>query len=205
MSLINREELLRRLKLHGRRKDGKTVIPEWVQVAIKEVEHMPEGAHATLDVLLAQKAYWIPCGVRLANSADIPQDQARGYVIQFKCSYCGRVQDAWTGAACECGAILGNGDIDCSLNDVLDRFSFWRPFPNCSGGVAYACQKCGYYDGGTDATCPNCEAIMLNGTRLHNAEYRDVQRYETMYPEDVSYDAGLEKDIERIDVENFLN
>ena len=42
MSLINREELLRRLKLHGRRKDGKTVIPEWVQVAIKEVEHMPE-------------------------------------------------------------------------------------------------------------------------------------------------------------------
>ena len=27
MSLIDREELLRRLKLHGRRKDGKTVIP----------------------------------------------------------------------------------------------------------------------------------------------------------------------------------
>lgn len=43
MSLINREELLRRLKLHGRRKDGKTVIPEWMQVAIKEVEHMPEA------------------------------------------------------------------------------------------------------------------------------------------------------------------
>ena len=42
MSLLNREELLRRLKLHGRRKDGKTVIPEWMQVAIKEVEHMPE-------------------------------------------------------------------------------------------------------------------------------------------------------------------
>ena len=42
MSLIDREELLRRLKLHGRRKDGKTVIPEWMQVAIKEVEHMPE-------------------------------------------------------------------------------------------------------------------------------------------------------------------
>lgn len=43
MSLINREELLRRLKLHGRRRDGKTVTPEWMQVAIKEVEHMPEA------------------------------------------------------------------------------------------------------------------------------------------------------------------
>lgn len=48
MSLIDREELLRRLKLHGRRKDGKTVIPEWMQVAIKEVEHMPEGKAPTL-------------------------------------------------------------------------------------------------------------------------------------------------------------
>lgn len=51
MSLINREELLRRLKLHGRRKDGKTVIPEWMQVAIKEVEHMPEDTTTKL-------AYW---------------------------------------------------------------------------------------------------------------------------------------------------
>ncbi|MEF2874243.1 MAG: hypothetical protein U0O46_07770 [Gemmiger qucibialis] len=48
MSLINREELLRRLKLHGRRKDGKTVIPEWMQVAIKEVEHMPEDTTTKL-------------------------------------------------------------------------------------------------------------------------------------------------------------
>ena len=202
MSLIDREELLRRLKLHGRRKDGKTVIPEWMQVAIKEVEHMPEGSNSLIDTLLAQKAHWIPYGVRLATSDDGPRDKARGFVVQFRCSYCGR-QVRWTDAVCECGAVHANGDIDCEINAVLSRFSFWRPFPDGTGGVVYACQKCGYFAAETDKVCPGCESIMLNGTGLHSTEYRDTERYETMCSTEVTYDAGLEKDLNKIEIEEL--
>ncbi len=204
MSLINREELLRRLNSHGRRRDGKKVTPEWLQVAIKEVEHMPEGDHSLIDELRAEKAHWVPDGVRLAQSDDGSFSQARGFVLKFKCSYCGTIQEGWTGAVCDCGAHMANGDIDCDIETVLDRFSFWRPFPELNGGIVYACQKCGYFDGGTDKTCPNCKSIMLNGTGLHPAEYRDTNRYETMCSSEVPYETGLERDIDKIETEKLL-
>lgn len=100
MSLINREELLRRLKLHGRRKDGKTVIPEWMQVAIKEVEHMPEDTTTKL-------AYW-----EVGTDVDDTLPFAPEYYwfgIFYKCSHCGFVTRSTLYNCPQCRSTMQNG------------------------------------------------------------------------------------------------
>ena len=100
MSLINREELLRRLKLHGRRKDGKTVIPEWMQVAIKEVEHMPEDTTTKL-------AYW-----EVGTDVDDTLPFAPEYYwfgIFYKCSHCGFVTRSTLYKCPQCRSTMQNG------------------------------------------------------------------------------------------------
>lgn len=94
MSLINREELLRRLKAHGRRKDGKTVIPEWMQVAIKEVEHMPEatggekvacwqvGSDVDDALPFAPEYYWFGIFYRCSHCGFVTRDTL------YKCPHC---------------------------------------------------------------------------------------------------------------------
>ena len=101
MSLIDREELLRRLKLHGRRKDGKTVIPEWMQVAIKEVEHMPEvrGNNA---------AYWV-VGSDVDDLMPTPPED-NGWGIWYECSNCHHVRHDTPGHCPSCKAEMLNGE-----------------------------------------------------------------------------------------------
>lgn len=91
MSLIDREELLRRLKLHGRRKDGKMVTPEWLQVAIKEVEHMPEASDR-VTVELPPKA-----------TQQLPYRDLAPCIVQFYKGYRDTL-DGWT-ATCDWGVI----------------------------------------------------------------------------------------------------
>lgn len=101
MSLINREELLRRLKLHGRRRDGKTVTPEWMQVAIKEVEHMPSSQQNSV-------AYW-QVGSDVDNVLPkFPEDN--GWGIWYCCTNCGHAQHSTPGQCPKCQADMANGE-----------------------------------------------------------------------------------------------
>lgn len=125
MSLINREELLCRLKLHGRRRDGKMVTPEWLQVAIKEVEHMPE-ANCSTAAAPTQKA-----------TQQLPYRDLTPCVIEFYKGYCDTL-DGWR-AVCDWGVISATvtvsstgykgGDSSCTAVqiDFDNQAGFFRP------------------------------------------------------------------------------
>lgn len=115
MSLINREELLRRLKLHGRRRDGKMVTPEWMQVAIKEVEHMPISLESSV-------AYWV-VGSDVDDSMPTTPEE-NGWGIWYECSNCHHVRHDTPGRCPSCMSKMVNGE------DLLN--------PNCIS-VGAAC------------------------------------------------------------------
>lgn len=186
MSLINREELLRRLKLHGRRKDGKTVTPEWMQVAIKEVEHMAnEQADTT--------AYWDPADPSNAPTRDILGQSSNEFHLWYRCSACKQILRSTPGICPHCGAKMSNGEhgdcvgLDYVLDDLIRDILYdpkqtkyrahWivgsdvdnelpnKPEDN-GWGIWYQCANCGFTSRTTPKFCPHCDALMVNGDRL---------------------------------------
>ena len=107
MSSINREALIQKLRSHTINRDGRAVLPEWVQVAIKDAENLPEDT--------PQIAYWKLQSCKNNVSYTDFDSISRG--LSWGCSLCHFGVRSKTPEICpHCGTRMINGSKQSFLH-----------------------------------------------------------------------------------------